>query len=223
VGPCGDMRMDKWVRRRIRDGMRSGPYCQPRVYLVASPSSRLQQVSDSGEHFYFAGGKVGCGSAQRLLSFQAHPALAVNASLLRSLKANAMQYRVEGKVRARAGRALASVCLIEKNSLAADSATQFAPLAPMDMPVTESWSRFSFIDEMPLSLSRAADSTVAIPAAASLELLLSGRNWWELLDYGSSKSRGQIEFADVCLQSQPTVMADFSRPNWRSFACEGLR
>lgn len=132
-----------------------------------------------------------------------------------------LRIRLRGKLRSNKENNRASVALIEEFAKTKSVLRQFAPMCAQNIECGSSWREFSLDEIVAPVLSepgkQGADSTNEAWVLKNLRLQFFGLPWWEALNYGRFKGKGELEFKDLRLEIKSQVKLDLSKNEWQSF------
>lgn len=210
----GEMRMDEWPNNAERS-FDIFPLCgqasrlKPRAYLLG--------LKDNGQSESFvrsvnlANQEIGPKNLMSTQEISPVPGLAEFAAN----PGQSLRIRVSGQLKSKGSPTRASVCLLEGFRQGQGALTQeYAPLAPEVLLADQEWNDFAFEDVIVPMRTDAEGKPLSEPSKLeSLKLHFLARPWWEVLDYGSFKGKGIVEFRNlkIELRGQPTL--DLSSPD----------
>jgi hypothetical protein len=215
----GEMRLDEWHTPPAATAFERG--LRPRVSLLIVQDK--YGSSSSACTILLPDARIGRHSPEQLVSHT------VKGSDLQGQGAasqnDALKLHVSGEARSPAGEA--SCALVEHIVRAGKHMQEYAPTAPSKIATASEWSPFQFDDLVPLEAPEEQKQNVGALKPwhqsnhlESVQLILAGRSWWDVLQYGLSKPAAPAAFRNLSISCRPVNLIDLQHEDSNLIDCD---
>lgn len=204
INPPLDMRTIVYPEWEKVEGGRN---IRPRVFLgevraASSTEPYLQTIGES-DVVDLGSPEISKQAEKRVITLNVDSSMIPKTiSGIKSGAGNAIKFKLTGDLTCRDGEGDVSFALITNTG----SKETMAPLAPEVIKAGNTARRFEFIDVIPIS-----DRT---NFNCSARVLMAGRPWWDVLQYGTFKVDRPVQASNLKLEASVTNLPDLNRQRW---------